>query len=291
MTVDHDTVVYTERTWQLADGERFVRSWECKNAPQSSAGTFVLGLIHGLGDHGGRLDGLGRWFARRGVAVYCFDQFGHGKSPGPRVVIPSYDFLLQDIDAFLARLSAEHPDAKVGIYGQSMGGNLVLNHQLRDYSRPAFVIAGSPMLRAKRPPHPAMMVVLRVLSRLMPNHRLSSPVDPANLSRDPDAQQAFEQDPLIQKRISLRLGRELIDSGQWAIENSSQLQIPTLITHGDADEVTCHQASLEFAERSEGRADIKIWPEGVHDLHHDIVREQYLQMLLDWAGRQVDPKQ
>jgi alpha-beta hydrolase superfamily lysophospholipase len=276
-------IVVRERAWQFDQGERFVRSWPgLEAAAQSLPTRIALGVVHGLGDHSGRFDDLGRWFANRGVDVYCYDQIGHGKSPGPRMTIPGYRYLLDDVESFLGKLTSTHPDSCVVLFGQSMGGNLVLNHQLRGYSKPALAIAGSPMFRVVNPPGALLMLLYRILARLAPNHTLAAPVDPANLSRDLAEQRAFEADPLVQRKISLRLGKALIDSGTWALKHAAELSTPTLVTHGDADLITCHRSSIEFAQSSSGQAALQIWPHGTHDLHHDIIREEYLSSVFDW---------
>ncbi|QEF97414.1 Phospholipase YtpA [Stieleria maiorica] len=278
----------SEQTWTLGHHDRFVRSWLAPDSPSSSLQReIVMGVVHGLGDHSGRFDETGRWFASRGVHVYAYDQCGHGKTPGRRMLIPSYESLLQDIDSFLSRLRELHRDASVGFLGPSMGGNLVLNHQLRGYSPMDWVVAASPMLRAVNPPGPIRLALLRLLSHLTPDRLLDKPVDPADISRDPEKQREFLDDPLVQQQVSLRLGRDLIDSGRWAIEHATALSTPTLVPHGDADVITCHRASVEFVENSHGRASMQIWPDGAHDLHQDIQREAYLQSLLDWINAQV----
>ncbi len=283
-----DDLISSEQTWRFGHDDRFVRCWHDPDAtPSSHPREIVLGVVHGLGDHSGRFDALGRWFAGRGIRVFAFDQVGHGKSPGPRMRIPSYDALLDDVEIFLNHLRQRHPDASIGLLGQSMGGNFVLNHQLRQYSKVEWMIAGSPMLRSMKQPGPIHLSLLRLFAKVRPDHVLNTPVDPSQLSRDPAVQRAFLDDPLVQQRISLRLGRALIDSGRWALDHADLLTTPTLITHGDADQITCHQASIEFAQRSGGRAITKIWAQGTHDLHHDIIREEYLSSLYDWIVAEV----
>ena len=253
----------------------------------ASACRFVLGIVHGLGDHSGRFDAFARWFATRGVSVYCFDQIGHGKSPGKRVVIPSYDFLLRDIESFASWLQAAHPNTPVGLFGQSMGGNLVLNHQLRDFTDAAFVVAGAPMLRIPEPPGAILSLLYRSIALFVPNLTLDAPVDPANLSRNPEVQQAYLDDPLVVQKISLKLAIALIDSGQWAIEHASDMETPALLNHGDADRITCHRASMEFGEGSREHVQTVIWPDGVHDLHADLIQEKYLEQTLRWMEQQL----
>ncbi|MEM6692794.1 MAG: lysophospholipase [Planctomycetota bacterium] len=276
-------IICSEEFSLLLSCRRFIRSWRPKDAKESLASRdIVLGIVHGLGDHCGRYDEMARWFASRGVHVYGFDLVGHGQSPGERMAIRDYHSLLAEVESLFDYLKQRHSDARLGLFGQSMGGNLVLNHQLRDHSRAAFTIAGSPMLRAVNQPGRASTFLLRLLSHLRPNDKLHGDMDASNLSRAPRMQQAFEEDPLVQRGITLRLARVLIDSGRWALENAHRLPTTTLLTHGTDDRITCHQASIEFGERSMGKAVTKLWPNGKHDLHHDIVREDYFQAIFNW---------
>ena len=278
-----DRIVCSGQPCRLRCGERFVRSWspstEIRASPQDQ---IVLGLVHGLGDHSGRYDEMGRWFASRGMHVYAFDLMGHGKSSGGRMAIPNYEALILDVESFFEYVKQQNAGSRYGLFGQSMGGNLVLNHQLRGYSQPAFVIAGSPMLRAVEQPGRISMSLLRAFSYLLPNFKLRGNVDPSCLSRDPRMQRAFNEDPLVQRGVTLRLGRVLIDSGDWALKHADQLPTQTLITHGSDDQITCHRASQEFTQRASGKAVAKIWSGGKHDLHHDIVKDEYFSMLFDW---------
>ena len=280
-------ITYHEQLQRFDDRERFVRSWIADaELTRAHPNQIVMGVIHGLGDHGGRFDAMARWMAARGIHVYTFDQVGHGQTPGKRMAISSYDELLRDIDHFVQHLQHRHTDSKVGLFGQSMGGNLVLNHQLRSSSRTAWIVASSPMIRAINEPGTLYMAVLRALAAIAPHYRLKTPADPTALTRDANAQAAFLEDPLVQKCISLRLGGALIDSGRWALQNAEQLTTPTLIAHGDADRITSHQASMDFAKRSRAYSEIKIWPGGLHDLHHDIVCEDFFQHIFGWIQRQ-----
>src|SRR5437588_9466294 len=55
---------------------RFIRSWD----PSEPAG--AIALIHGLAEHSGRYDHVGRALADAGYAVRAVDIRGHGRSEG-----------------------------------------------------------------------------------------------------------------------------------------------------------------------------------------------------------------
>ena len=114
--------------------------------------------VHGLGDHGERFASIAAALCGAGWHLLAFDQQGHGKSPGQRGDIDSYDGLLADIAA--ARSTAQHQlgDVPQFLLGQSMGGNLALNYALRvaEFDSieqpPSGLLLISPMILPPDPP-------------------------------------------------------------------------------------------------------------------------------------------
>lgn len=268
---------FTSEYWELAQGERYVREWLPASEPVCS-----LAFIHGLGDHGGRFAAPANWLVSKGVAVYTFDQLGHGKSGGRRVCIPAYEALLDDVESFLTEIRKRQPRCKLGLFGQSMGGNLALNYALRKRPPVDFLVAGSPMLRSDNAPGPILDLFARSLMAIAPDFCIRAPVNADHLAHDVAVQREFLDDPLVARKVSLRLGAALIDSGKWALEHASKLPYPVLIMHGDKDKITSHTASQEFAERSLGKAKLKLWGGGRHDLHLDLDREAYFDHMWNW---------
>ena len=94
-----------------SDGENLaVQDW-----PQYAESRLrgVVLLVHGLGEHAGRYEGLASQLNGWGFAVRGYDQYGHGESGGPRGGLPSDARLLDDLadilDSTRARLPATTP--------------------------------------------------------------------------------------------------------------------------------------------------------------------------------------
>ncbi len=88
---------------------------------------------------------------------------------------------------------------------------------------------------------------------MLPHARLTAPVRREWLSHVQGEQLAYRRDPLMHRKLSLRLGAGLLDSGAWALEHADQVQIPTLVLHGDQDRITDAGASQEFAAGLAGK--------------------------------------
>ena len=249
----------------------------------------ALTLVHGFGDHGGRFAGMATSLASFGIAVQALDLVGHGRSPGRRGCIHSYDQLLDEVHDSLQHSTDSFPRIPQFLFGQSMGGNLVLNLALRrplDVKRVNGLIVVSPMLRAGEMPKERFMDAGRWLASKIPNWRIKAPVVVAKLSHDRRAQDAYLRDRWVHRNMSLRLAINLVDSGLWALENSPLLQSRTLLMHGSEDTLTCPKASQLFAEKSNGMAMFRLWNGCRHDLHDELQRERVFDFMTRWMKQQ-----
>jgi len=281
--VDHQAYM----TETMPGIERFVNCWvPCQTKPWAS-----LTILHGLGDHGGRFDSVAVSLASSGIGVLAVDLIGHGRSPGKRGIIPSYDFMMDEVGN-AANLASRMWDATPSfVFGHSMGGNLVLNWAIRrrfEVHSLSGVIAVAPMLRLVKAPRPQFLKVGRWLEQKWPDLRVTAPVDVRQLCSDPSGQDAYRRDPFVHRKVSLRLGNALIESGEWAIEHAGKLAKPCLLMHGADDTLTCHRATKEMAHRAGEQTSLKLWQNCRHDLHFEIQRESVVTYLLSWLKQHTN---
>ena len=79
----------------------------------------------------------------------------------------------------------------------------------------------------------------------------------------------------------------VFEAGSWAIDHASQIEIPMLVVHGTADQLTSHDASERFVKNSNSRADLISMEGGYHELHNDLDRDQFIRTIVDWLKRQL----
>jgi alpha-beta hydrolase superfamily lysophospholipase len=267
--------------------KRYIHRWQ----PLGSRPVGLVTLVHGLGDHGARFNAMANSLASQGFGVLAVDLVGHGRSPGRRGVISSYEQLLDEVGN-----SVYLTDRTWGgglplyVYGQSMGGNLVLNWSMRrpfEAKSLSGVVAAAPMLRMVRPPSQQFLTAGRWLEKWIPNYRLTSPVDVRQLCSDRSGQDAYLKDRCVHRKLSIRLGNALLESGAWVIDHSDLLLKPVLLMHGCEDTLTCPNATQELASRSGPNVSLKLWPHCRHDLHHELQRESIVAHVLAWAAQQA----
>jgi alpha-beta hydrolase superfamily lysophospholipase len=264
--------------WRAADGIRiFAQGWESE-----SPATAVICLVHGIGEHSGRYRHLGAWLQQRGFSVLAMDMRGHGRSEGKRGHAANYGTLLDDIGALLIEASEAYPDTPAILYGQSLGGNLVLNLALRRQPKLAGVVVTSPGLRLAFKPPAWQLLLGRIVRHIWPSFALARGTDYSAVSRDPAVIRALEADPLVHDFVSARLGLDIIEKGEWAVTHADELSLPLLLMHGGADQMASADASIEFAQRAGSVCTLKVWEGLYHELHNAPEKDEVFEFLLQW---------
>ncbi|RMG79156.1 MAG: alpha/beta hydrolase [Bacteroidetes bacterium] len=241
----------------------------------------VICLVHGLGEHCNRYNHFAEFFNQNNIGVLAFDLPGHGRTenkPGHG----SLDMFLAEVAQLLAEAKQRYPNVPVFLYGHSMGGNIVLNYTLRRNPVINGVIASGPWIRLPKPP-PFLIVFLgRLLSKITPQLVLATELDGTKVSRDPEVVKAYLNDPLVHAKASALMGATMMDAAKWLDNYSGKMPVPTLIMHGDADELTSVEGSRAFAARVSGDVTMKVWPGLYHEIHNEPEKQQVFEYTLNW---------
>jgi lysophospholipase len=205
----------------------------------SRRGTAII--IHGHGDHAARYESVMGPLRDRGITCFVTDQPGHGSSPGRRGAIPGIDAIDALIDQDLARARSLDNATKPILIGHSAGGLLALRELLRhpDTYRAAWI--SSPLVWPERTRHPAMVALLLLLGRILPNFQVGTGVTESMCRHDIDQSADTASDPLFHNRIILGWAGSLVTIARHVRAEfpARHPDIPILITQGDADPV-CH---------------------------------------------------
>jgi len=179
------------------------QDWEPSGAPRAR-----LVVVHGFGEHAG-MDAYA-WFARRlvsaGYAAHAFDQRGHGRSPGRRGYVASWDDYRVDVDD-AARRAHARGDAPVVLVGVSLGGLGILEYLVM---RPDAPVIGAAAIGGVLGPvgaSPVQLALGRIASRVWPTMPIDPKLDLTNLSRDQAAAAAFAGDPLFHQQATASTSR------------------------------------------------------------------------------------
>lgn len=247
----------------------------------------VVLLVHGMGEHSSRYaDFVIPELLAKSMAVFTYDNFGHGKSSGKRGHCPSYEALLNVLDMMLSKAMGKVANVPVFVYGHSMGGNLVVNYLLRYKTKITGALVTSPFLRLAFQPPVWKMTMGKLLQRIAPSVTLPSELDVQAISRVADQVEKYKTDPLIHDRISPNYSFPIIEAGIWAIEHAAKLETPTLMVHGSNDQITDYTATKEFTEKT-SYARFILFDQGYHELHNDLEKEKLVSTLISWMEKRM----
>eukprot|EP00474_Spongospora_subterranea_P004799 CRZ05257.1 hypothetical protein [Spongospora subterranea] len=243
-------------------------------------------LIHGFGEHVGRFYHVILELIDARCDVHTIDLRGHGLSGGPRSD-GNFDDFINDISILHRIALTSAPKLPVFLYGQSMGGMLVLAYALLDKTqRIRGVIATSPWLRLSRLVQPKWwkIALLKLGWPLFQEFLLSSNVDPCSLSSVDGVASAAINDRLVLPYITVRMAFQIISGAQNTLKHASILTTPLLLIHGSSDQLTDGNATLEFADAaSSSDKTVRIYQGAFHEIHNDIDRSQLFTEVNEWV--------
>lgn len=248
----------------------------------------VVQISHGIGEHALRYDAFARVLAANGFAVYADDHRGHGETgrrqwggdlsllgkPGPGGLRATEDAILQLTD--LAR--ERHPGLPVIMFGHSWGSLMaqrIINREPRAFE--AVVLSGS----AKRTP-------ISMETGALNKRWAGAAANGAEwLSRDPDAQRAFTEDPLCFEADTMKL-LGVADALRLFGTPSSRVasDVPILIVSGGDDPLSRGDSlrRLGDAYRIRGVRDVtvRVFPGARHELLNETNRDEATAEIVTW---------
>lgn len=267
----------------VAGRSLFGRWW----APEAPKGLIVL--AHGLGEHSGRYDHVGRHLAAAGYAVWALDHRGHGRSEGPRVFVDRFVDYEADLETFRLLAVASHPRLPSVLLGHSMGGAIAVGHAIDYPNRFDALVLTGPALQPGRSVSGALVAAGKVLSRVVPRAGVIG-LDSRTVSRDPAVVSAYQSDPLVNHgKVTARLGAELLARAERFEAEAAAITQPVLIIHGTADRLVPIESSRAMVGRF-GSDDVTLVEE--EGLFHEVLNEPEQQRVLDtitaWIGERLD---
>jgi len=121
-----DQPALTDNAFHTADGaDLHLRTWLPWQGPEVEKPKAVILALHGFNDHAGGLSLPGRGLARRGYAVYAYDQRGFGHDPAAGIWAGS-DAMIADLKTATSLLRAKYPDRPLYLLGESMGAAVIM---------------------------------------------------------------------------------------------------------------------------------------------------------------------
>jgi alpha-beta hydrolase superfamily lysophospholipase len=237
-------------------------------------------IIHGVGEHSGRWEHVGDFFADRGYDVTSFDLRGHGASGGDRIDLESFDQYLDDVERVFAEIPDDLPRV---IYGHSMGGLIATAYGMSSRRQPDRYVLSAPALAADVPA--ALRLAAKVLSRITPGLRLKNSIKGEQLSRDPSVGEKYFADPLVETKATARFGAILFGEMDSLGDRYEGLSRPTLVIHGAEDSLVPPRASAPLAALD--NVERKLFAGLRHETHNEPEQAEVLGFVAAWLDDQM----
>jgi alpha-beta hydrolase superfamily lysophospholipase len=201
----------SEHTLALRDGvELFYRAW----LPEKPT-TKALLLFHRGHEHSGRWQETVASLGLEDVAVFAWDQRGHGRSPGEGGSAPDLATVIHDADEWVRHLTAMHGIAAhdTVVLAHSLGA-VIATAWIHDYAPPIrAMILATPAFRV-RLYVPLAIPSLRLKQKFLGPSFVKSYVKAKMLTHDPGQAALYDADPLIFRQIAVNVLIDLHDAGE-----------------------------------------------------------------------------
>jgi len=247
----------------------------------------VILLIHGLGEHVQRYNYWAELFNKEGIAFTGVDFPGHGRSDGRRGNIKNSKLLSEILDILLNSCRKTFPGVPIFLYGNSMGGCIVLDYIIRKNPRIKGAVVTSPWLRLSFEPSKTKLILVSVLRYILPGLTRPSGLVVDHISHDVTVVADYKSDPLVHGKISTGLFHAVVSAGKYSLIHAPELDLPTLLLHGSDDLITSPEASKEFASKAE-KVDLKIWDGGYHELHNEPFKDEVFTYIMKWISKKLE---
>jgi acylglycerol lipase len=275
--------------WLAAcDGVRlYAQWWRPSGAPKA-----IVCLIHGGGEHSGRYAHVAQALTRSGYLVGAVDLRGHGRSPGWRLFIRSFDEYLTDVRSLLSQAAKAAPGTPVFLLGHSLGGLIATTFVIAERPAIAGLVLSGPFLEIGPGISKLGRRLAPMLAWLFPRLTLANALDTTAVSRVAEVVSAYATDPLVHHGgIPLRTGAEVMKAIVEAEARMAELQAPLLIFHGTADRLAAVDGSKRlYARASSSDKTLRLCEGLFHEVFNEPERETLLGELVKWLdGHMANP--
>jgi len=258
----------------------------------------VVIAVHGFNDYSKGMSIAGASLARRGIAVYAYDQRGFGRAPEPGIW-PGNKQLIADLKLAADLVHRKYPDKPLFILGESMGASVVMAAAAEAPPFPASgLILVSPALWGWETQSNFNRHVLDWAAHLVPWLTVYPSGVRVLASDNTTALRAMGRDPLVIKltRVDSAYGLVgLMSQGYRALPvlGRADRQVPPcLLLYGGREQVLTDQsvrtAIQHLPDLPPDRLRVGLYPNGYHYLLRDLDARTVFTDIAAWMA---DPHQ
>lgn len=267
----------SERMISSFDGTKLYLKTD-KTEPASKG---IIVIVHGLCEHQGRYDYVTAQLIAAGFSVYRFDHRGHGRSEGKKVYYSDFNEIVDDVNEVVKIAETENPNMPLFVLGHSMGGYATSLFGTKYPGRAKGILLSGALTRYNHP--------------LMGNLPMDG--DPEayfpnalgdGVCSDPAVAEAYNNDPYVEKEISISLCNTFGAGISWLKANAEKFTSPVLIMHGADDGLVSVNDSLDlFREIASVDKGLIVYPKLFHEILNEPCKDEIIADMLRWLEKHI----
>ena len=239
-------------------------------------------FVHGLGAHSGRWEFLADYLVKKHIAGYAIELQGFGETSGLKGHVDSFGSYFKAINTLHAIVKSEHPDKKVFLVGESLGGLLAFLMTASAPSAFAGLICVSPAFKSRLNFSILEYVRIFLAALFSPRKQFVVPFNPGMCTRDAVYQKVMEDDDREHQVATARLLLNFL-AAQIRSQFLNGLDIPTLFLIAGGDVMVDSKTSLKVYKHLKVKDKTVIqYPEMFHALSVDLGREKMFKDIAAW---------
>lgn len=254
--------------------------------PQIAPRGLVI-MTHCFAEYHLRHSKIARLVRDLGYIVVGYDLYGHNQSTGRSGDLPRLDRNTTDMCTVIDHCHTQYaqlieqglPTIVYGVGTSALDAALISANHLRPIAGLVLVVPTFRLMPSK-----AQQLLLQyVPSALIHRFRFPTLLKGHELSRHPEAADAFDNDPLLVRQMSPRYYFAIERLSASVMQLASQWSTPTLVVCAENDSICDPKATIEFCEHAP-QASITTCnlPGAYHHVHDDPDSGVFLQDLKSW---------
>jgi lysophospholipase len=281
-SLNEPVVLATESTHRASDGcKLFVYRWSSRQADAGRGA--VVALLHGYAEHSGRYREVAEFLVGSEHPVMAVDARGHGRSPGPRGHIDSYERYVDDAHGFALSVRQQYPNRPLVVLGHSNGGLTALRMvQTRPAVADALVLT-CPLVELRRSHQPVPLPVASLLSKWIGWLPLPNGLKPSELTHDEAILEIQRRDPLNHKVSTPRWYVSTMHAMQQSMASLNAVQLPVLVVGADSDPIVQPEGVRRMYEGlASTDKELVVCSNAFHEVLNEIGRERTYRTIGAW---------
>lgn len=248
----------------------------------------ALIFVHGFGEHSGRYSNPIKYFSKEGYTLYLFDHRGHGRSDGVRSYVDNFFQYLEDLDQFTRIVAEKEEGRPLFMVGHSMGGQIVINYLAQFQTPLDGVILSSPNVQVAVHIPCYKKFLSTFLSRFVPRLAITNELDPKWISHDAEVVRNYKRDPLVSKKITLRLASEMLSNQDEIHKLAAKIDLPILLMQAGDDHICSPKASIKFFDGIKSKDKTFRMFEGFyHELFNEVEKAKVFAEMDKWLDKRL----